>query len=100
MVSVFRDDRVENLAADNAPPPPKGEPGPVIFLVDHPSLTTMTLHDDFLGKGSGRRGKLESPFARGKYREAPFLYPVNNNKYANRKTYFSKNFQRGTWISW
>jgi hypothetical protein len=63
MVSVFRNDRVENLAAGNAPPPPEGEPGPVIFLVDHPSLTTMTLHDDLLAKRFGKKGKVGEPLS-------------------------------------
>jgi hypothetical protein len=90
MVSVFRNDRVENLAAGNTPPSPEGEPGPVIFLLDHPSLTTMTLHGDLLGKRVGKSGKVGELLSPGKYRAAPSLYPVNNKKYANRKINISK----------
>jgi hypothetical protein len=51
--SIFPNDRVENIAAANTPPPPEGEPGSVILLVDHPSLTTLAFHGDLLFKMFG-----------------------------------------------
>jgi len=61
MGSVFPNDRVENLAAANTPPSPEREPRPVIFLFDHPSPTTMALHDGLLGKKNGKARKVEEP---------------------------------------
>jgi len=57
--SIFPDDRVENIAAANTPPPPEGEPGSVILLVDHPSLTTLAFHGDLLGKTVGEAWRFE-----------------------------------------
>lgn len=67
MVSVFPDDRVENLTAANTPPPPEGQAGSVIFLIDHPSLAPMASHGNLQqgmfegGPESGRMRSLYHP---------------------------------------
>lgn len=55
MVSVFPDDRVENLTAANTSPPPEGQAGSVIFLIENPSLAQMAFHGN-LQQGMFERG--------------------------------------------
>jgi hypothetical protein len=95
MVSVFRNDRVENLAAGNTPPSPEGEPGPVIFLVDHPSLTTMTFHGDLLGKRVGKSGKFGEPLSPREIQKSVFPLPPKQQEICQPQNKFFKINSRG-----
>ena len=67
MVSVFPGDRVENLTTANPSPPPEGQAGSLIFLVDHPSLAPMVSYCNLQqgifeeGPESGRISSLYHP---------------------------------------
>jgi len=63
MVSVFPDDRVENLATRNTSPSPEGQAGSVIFLIDHPSLAPVASHGNLQQEtfeGSPEGGRMRS----------------------------------------
>ena len=69
MVSVLPDDRVENLTTRNTPPSPEGQAGPVIFLIDHPSLAPMASHGNLqqgMFEGSPEGGRMRSLYHPGK----------------------------------